>query len=58
MTRYIAFAVDTSGAALARYDLRATDQESAEQEAKQYLAQHPAIEVWPDDHRRVSRLKR
>jgi hypothetical protein len=31
MTRFIAFAVDTNGAALARYDLAATEPEAAEQ---------------------------
>jgi hypothetical protein len=56
--RFIAFAVDTNGTALARYDLTATEPEAAEQEARQYLEQHPVIEVWSDDHRRVAQLKK
>jgi hypothetical protein len=57
-TKFIAYAVDLSGTALARYDLAATDAEAAEREAWQYLEQHPVIEVWSDDHRRVARLVR
>jgi hypothetical protein len=40
MPRFTVFAVDISGAALARYDLVATEKEAAEQEARQYLEQH------------------
>jgi hypothetical protein len=36
--------------------LAAADREAAEQEALQYLEQHPVIEVWSDDHRRGARL--
>jgi hypothetical protein len=54
--KFIAFAVDINGAALARYDLAATEKELAGQEARQYLEQHPVIEVWSDDHRRVFRI--
>jgi hypothetical protein len=43
---------------LARYDLTATEKESAEQEARQYLERHQVIEVWSNDHRRVARLVR
>jgi hypothetical protein len=35
MTKFIAFAVDITGTALARYDLAATEEETAEQEARQ-----------------------
>jgi len=56
MTKFIAFAVDLSGTALARYDLAPTEKQAAEQEARQYLEQHPVIEVWSDDRRRVARL--
>ena len=56
MTRFVGYAVDISGTALARYNLAATEKESAELEARQYLEHHPAIEVWSDDHRRVARL--
>ena len=49
MVKFTAYAVDISGTALARYDLVATEQEAAEQEARQYLEQHPFIEVWSDD---------
>ena len=56
--KFIAFAVDLSGTALARYDLAAAEKEAAEQEARQYLEQHPVIEVWSDDRRRVARLVR
>jgi hypothetical protein len=56
MPRFTAFAVDINGTALARYDLAATDKESAELEASQYLKRHPVIEVWSDDHRRVARI--
>jgi hypothetical protein len=56
--RFAAFAVDINGSALARYDLAATEQEAAEQEARQYLEQHPVIEVSSDDHRRVARIVR
>ena len=58
MVKFAAFAVDINGTALARYDLTATDAETAAQEARQYLTQHPLIEVWSDDHRRVARLVR
>jgi hypothetical protein len=54
--KFIAFAVDTAGTALMRYDLAATDAEAAEREARQYLEQHRVIEVWSEDHRRVARL--
>ena len=37
MPRFTAFAVDINGTALARYDLVATEKETAEQEARQYL---------------------
>jgi hypothetical protein len=40
------------------YDLAATDKESAELEASQYLERHPVIEVWSDDQRRVARIKK
>ena len=56
--KFIAFAVDLSGTALARYDLATTEKQAAEQEARQYLEQHPVIEVWSDDRRRVARLVR
>lgn len=58
MPKFIAFAVDISGAALACYDLAATDKEAAEQEARQYLEQYIVIEVWSDDDRRVARIVR
>jgi hypothetical protein len=58
MPRFTVFAVDISGAALARYDLVATEKEAAEQEAQQYLERHAVIEVWSDDHRRVARIVR
>ena len=54
MPKFTAFAVEMSGAALARYDLSATEKETAEQEARRYLEQHHVIEVWSDDHRRVA----
>jgi hypothetical protein len=56
--KFIAFAVDGNGTALARYDLAATEQDAAEQEARQYLERHGVIEVWSDDHRRVARITR
>jgi hypothetical protein len=56
--KFIAFAVDGNGTALARYDLAATEQDAAEQEARQYLEQHHGIEVWSDEHRRTARFKR
>jgi hypothetical protein len=58
MGKFTAYAVDLSGTALARYDLTATDAESAERQARQYLELHPIIEVWGSDHRRVARLVR
>ena len=58
MRSFIAFAVDTDGAALARDDLAATEREAAEMEAKKYLEQHAVIEVWSDDHRHVARIVR
>jgi hypothetical protein len=58
MTKFVAFAVDISGAALVHYDLAATEKESAEQEARHYLEQHQVIEVWSDDQRRVARFVR
>jgi hypothetical protein len=39
--------VDISGTALARYDLATTDEQAAEQEARQYLERHQVIEVCP-----------
>jgi len=54
MPKFIAYAVDISGTALARY---CTDKEAAERESQQYL-EHPVIEVWFDDHRRVARIVR
>jgi hypothetical protein len=44
MPRFTAFAIDINGAALARYDLAATEMEPAEQESRQYLEQHPVID--------------
>jgi hypothetical protein len=58
MAKFIAFAVAMSGVPQARYDLAASDAETAEQEARQYLDRHHTIEVWADDHRRVARLVR
>jgi hypothetical protein len=58
MTRFAAFAVDINGTMLARYDLTATEEESGEREARQYLEQHQVIEVWSADHRRVARIVR
>ena len=58
MTKFIAFAVDMSGAPEARYDLIADEEEAATQEAEQYLEQHPIVEVWSTDHRRVARIVR
>jgi hypothetical protein len=58
MTNFIAFAVDMSGAPEARYDLIADEAEDAAQEARQYLARHRFVEVWPDHHRRVARMVR
>jgi len=55
---FTAFAVDINGTVLARYDLAATEEELAEQEARQYLEQHQVIEVWSNDHRRVARIVR
>jgi hypothetical protein len=54
---YVAFAVDYVGVALVRFDLTATDNEAATEEARALLKDHPLIEVW-HDHRRVARLKR
>jgi hypothetical protein len=58
MTKFVAFAVDINGTALARYDLTATEEGAAKQEAQQYMEQHQVIEVWSDDHRRVARIVR
>ena len=58
MAKFAAFALDINGTALARYDLAATEKESAEREARQYLERHQVIEVWSDDHRRVARIVR
>jgi hypothetical protein len=46
MTSFVAFAIDINGTALARYNLAATEEELAKQEARQYLEQHPVIEVY------------
>jgi len=56
--KFAAFAVDINRTGLARYDLTATEKESAEQEDGQYLERHQVIEVWSNDHRRVARLVR
>ena len=58
MPKFIAYAVDISGTAMAHYDLATTDEQAAEQEARQYLERHQVIEVWSNDHRRVARLVR
>jgi hypothetical protein len=58
MTKYVALEVDLSGTALARYDLAATDAETAKQEARQYLERHRVLEIWSDDHRCVARITR
>ena len=58
MIRFIAFAVDANGTALARYALAASEPEAAEKEARQYLERHPVIELWSEDHRLVARLKK
>ena len=55
MAKFAAFAVDINRTGLARYDLTATEKESAEQEARQYLERHQVIEVWSNDHRRAAR---
>jgi hypothetical protein len=55
---YIAFAVDPSGTALARYDVAATDEATALKEAKEVLTGYPVIEVWDSNHRRIGRFKR
>jgi hypothetical protein len=57
MTKFVAYAVDLSGTALARYDLAAADAEAAERETRQYLEEHPWIEVWGSDHRVVSQFE-
>ena len=43
MPKFIAYAIDLSGVAMARYDLAATEKESAAREATQYLDYHPVI---------------
>ena len=43
--KYIAFAVDISGAALARYELAAEDEVTAIEEAWRHLRNHPVIEM-------------
>jgi hypothetical protein len=43
---YIAYHVDLSGATKANYNLAATDDVSAREEARKYLAHHETIEVW------------
>ena len=58
MRKFIAYALDLSGVALARYDLAATDSQTSEREARRYLEDHPTIEIWSHDHRRVARLVR
>ncbi|MBR1235567.1 hypothetical protein JQ629_29415 [Bradyrhizobium sp. AUGA SZCCT0222] len=58
MRKFIAYGVDLSGVALASYDLAATDSQTAEREARQYLEEHPTIEIWSYDHRRIARLVR
>ena len=45
MPKFIAYAVDLSGIALARYDLAATEAEAAKREARKYLEDYPAIEI-------------
>jgi hypothetical protein len=55
MTRFVAFGVDI---ALARYNLVATEEGAAKQEARQHLEDHQVIKVWSDDHRRVARIVR
>ena len=57
MTSFVAFAIDINGTAVARYNLAATEKESAEREVRQYPDQHRVIKVWSDDHRLVSRIK-
>jgi hypothetical protein len=56
--KYIAFAVELGGAATARYELAASDEVDAIEEARQHLRNHPVIEVWDGGFRRIARLKR
>lgn len=55
---YFAFAVDLSGVAQASYQLVAEDDAAAAKEGRQYLEEHPVIEVWSPDYRRVARMVR
>ena len=55
--KYIAFAIDISGAAVGRYELAAEDEVTAIEEARRHLRDHSLIEVWDGGFRRVARLK-
>jgi hypothetical protein len=54
---YIAYHIDHSGVAQAKYHLVASEDGSAVQEARKYLANHESIEVW-NGSRRVAHLTR
>jgi hypothetical protein len=54
---YMAFAVELSGVALAKYDLAANNTDDAKSEARLLLVYHDIIEVWHED-RLVARLHR
>ena len=58
MAKFAAFALDINGTALARYDLAATEKESAEREARQYLERHQVIEVAAGHRPSVHRTRR
>ncbi|MBR0901210.1 hypothetical protein [Bradyrhizobium liaoningense] len=55
---FYAFAVDIYGTTQAQYTLAAKSPDAAEVEAKRLLQEHPVIEVWSDERRRVARLTR
>ena len=55
--QYVAIHVDLQGVAKEAYDLKATDDEQAREEARKYLNEQQTIEVWHGP-RRVVRLVR
>ena len=55
--RYLIHHVDLSGVAKATYEQECPDDETAIEAAKEFLADHPSLEVWRGP-RRIARLIR
>jgi hypothetical protein len=55
--RYVCYATDTFGVALATYELECSDDEEAKFRARPFLEAHPSLEIW-EGVRLVARITR